>query len=106
MHTRLVLSTASASAWVVGAGQPVPLSKLNFEDGAQFLDPVRVAALIVVTDELLAATVPGAEASFGRELRGPWPMSLTRFLAEVASGIAPVLATASPMADSAVFSIL
>ena len=25
MRTRLVLSTASASAWVVGAGQPVPL---------------------------------------------------------------------------------
>ena len=56
----------------------------------------------MVSDELLAATVPGAEASFGRELRGAVADVVDEtFLATAATGIVPVLATASPDGGSA-----
>ena len=69
LQTRLGILTTNATAWIVGAGKPIPLSKLAFAAGPS-LDPIRAAALIVVTDELLRSTAPGAEASFNRELRG------------------------------------
>jgi hypothetical protein len=56
--------------------------------------------MIVVTEELLRSTAPGAEASFGKHLRAAVAATLdSDFLATVAAGATVTLATASPMAD-------
>ena len=51
MAQSVAFLTANASAWVVGAGKPVPLSKLSLS--ASVLEPVKACALIVVSEELL-----------------------------------------------------
>ena len=76
-----------------------PLSKMAFSD-AVTLDPVKVAALIVVTEELLQSAAPGAESSFGRELRGAVADTVDEtFISILTAGIPPSTSTANALDD-------
>jgi hypothetical protein len=98
MQTRVGISTTNATGWIVGAGKPVPLTRLNIAPGA--MDPIKAASLMVVTEELLEAAGPAAEALFGRELRGAVADVVDReFFSIIGQGITPQTATANPLTD-------
>ena len=67
MQKQIATTTASASAWIIGEGKPVPLSRLSLAN--QMLTPVRAAALIVMTDALIRDTSAAAQSFFAKELR-------------------------------------
>lgn len=68
MRKRVGLMTSGASGWIVGEGQPTPLTKLQLAN--QLLEPVRAAALMVTTDELVRDVSAAGQTLFARELRG------------------------------------
>ena len=98
LKTRFSVATTDATAWIVGAGRPVPLSSVNFAAGA--LEPAKAATLIVVSEELLRSAAPGAEGAFGRELRGAIADVVDRtFFDLIGRAVTAESATASPDAD-------
>lgn len=67
LRTRFSAITASATAFIVGEGAAVPVSKLGIK--GQTVDPARAAALVVLTDEMVRSAGPAGEAVISRELR-------------------------------------
>lgn len=67
LMTRVATVTVGASAYSVGEGQPVPLSKLTLT--GQQLSQERVAALCVVSDEIARSDDHGALIVVQNELR-------------------------------------
>ncbi|UIY26044.1 phage major capsid protein [Rhizobium leguminosarum] len=59
--------SASATAWIVGEGDPKPLSRLTLSNPA--LVPKKAVALIVVTDEIARDTSAAGQSLISQELR-------------------------------------
>ena len=98
MRTRIAMQVSSLTGSLVRPGQPKPARK--FDLTAANLEPVKAAALLVCTDELLAAVGPAAEAAFGRELRGGVADTVdAAFFDIVAGGVVGSAATADPDAN-------
>lgn len=68
IRTRVGLVTTAIVGGEVGEGSYIPVSSLGFDAG-EALDPRKVQALLVVTEELLRATGSAGEALLGAELR-------------------------------------
>ena len=85
LRTRLGVVTASATGWIVGEGQPVPVSKLTLKGGS--LDPVKAAALLVITSEVAQSMTDGAYTLVNTELRGAVSDTVDeKFFSEVIDG--------------------
>jgi hypothetical protein len=98
LNTVVVIATADATGWIVGAGKPVPLSKLALANAT--IEPTKCCALVCTTQELLRDASPGAESAFNRALRGAVADVVDRTaLSTLAAGILPSTATANPMSD-------
>jgi hypothetical protein len=67
LRTRIGLIAADATAWIVGEGSPVPLSRLELSTSV--LEPVRCAALIVATKELLRTVTASGQQVFNFHLK-------------------------------------
>lgn len=86
LRTRLGVITADATGWVVGAGAAVPVSRMGL--AAPTLDPVKAAAIAVLTDEMVAS--PGSEGLITRALRGAVADAVDgQFLAMIVDGASP-----------------
>jgi hypothetical protein len=98
LRTAIAFSTSNATAYIVGAGRPKPLTKLAI--AASVLEPIKACALMVVTEELLRATGTAAEATFARELRGAVSDTVDAQMFEIlGQGITPQAASANPYDD-------
>jgi len=68
LRTRVGITTASATGWILGAGKPTPLSSIGLSRG--MLNPTKAVALAVMSSELIEASGPAAMALIRRELEG------------------------------------
>jgi HK97 family phage major capsid protein len=68
LRTRLGIVSASATAWIVGEGEPKPLSRLTLSNPA--LMPKKAVALMVMTDEVARDTSAAGQSLVTTELRG------------------------------------
>lgn len=66
LQTRLVNQTGGASAAWIGEGKPIPINELDF--GQATLDPLKLAALVVISAELAANSSPDAETVIRTDL--------------------------------------
>jgi HK97 family phage major capsid protein len=101
MLTRLVFAVSNVSGYVVNAGRPKPLSRLDLS--AANLEPVRAVAQIVVTEELLRDAGGASESAFGRELRNAVSDTVdAEFFSIVSQNVtqvAPIGSPADPLSD-------
>jgi HK97 family phage major capsid protein len=98
LKVRFNAATSAAGGSIVGPGQAIPLSQVNF--ATDTLEPAKAAALIVVTEELLRSAAPGGEAAFGRELRNAVSDVVDQhFFDLIGQAVTAQFATAGPMAD-------
>jgi hypothetical protein len=67
LNRRVGLTTSDASAWIVGSGEPVPMSKLELTSSA--IAPVKAAALTTVTSEFFEDGGQVLESAFNTSLR-------------------------------------
>jgi Phage capsid family len=67
MNTRVGISSANATGWIVGEGNPVPLTRLTLVN--QVLTPIKAAALIVATNELVRDVSAAGQALLSGELK-------------------------------------
>lgn len=67
LRTHLGIISASATAWIVGEGDPKPLSRLTLSNPA--LMPKKAVALIVTTDEIARDTSAAGQSLVSQELR-------------------------------------
>lgn len=65
-ETRVVAVTQGANAQWVGQGQPKPFSALNLS--GETIPPAKLACGLVVSDELVRSSAPGADVLLSREL--------------------------------------
>lgn len=68
LRTHLGIVSASATGWIVGEGEPKPLSRLTLSNPA--LTPKKAVALIVTTDEIARDTSAAGQSLITQELRG------------------------------------
>lgn len=68
LRTHLGIISASATAWIVGEGDPKPLSRLTLTSPA--LTPKKAVALVVVSDEVARDTSAAGQSLVTTELRG------------------------------------
>jgi hypothetical protein len=98
MRTRLGLGSNTFSAFAVAAGKPSPISRMDLLGVA--LEPTKVQATIVVTNELLRDAGRESEAAFGQELRNAVSTQIdAAFLLNVAVGGTAVTPSSDPMVD-------
>ena len=91
LRVRLGVTTAVATAWLVGEGKAVPISRLTMKN--DILSPHKVCALTIVSDEVAASQSPGAQNLVTTELRGAISDTVDKeFLDLVVDGSTPVLA--------------
>ena len=100
LRTRISSVTADATAFLVGQGAAVPVSRMEIAEAD--LEPVRAAGLIVMTDEMLRTAGPAGEAMITRELRRVVTASVDdQFLALVVDGSTPTSVSAGNDASAA-----
>lgn len=114
LRVRVVNAASGAGAYWIGEGAPAPISKLEF--AAETLAPLKVAALCVLTEELLDATDtdPSAETAIRDELVRVTRQALdSAFIdpsnagaagempASVTNGVSPITSTGDPKTDLA-----
>lgn len=100
LRERVGLVTLGATAWTVMAGQPVPATKLQMENDP--LEPIKAAALMVVTDELIRNVTSAGQQLFARELKGAIGDEVDNvFLAEIVDSSTPTVASTGNDAVSA-----
>ena len=68
LQTRLGIVSATAQAWIVGEGKPIPVSSMSLTGAG--LRPTTAAALLVVSDETARAMDASATNLVNAELRG------------------------------------
>ncbi|MDX0760002.1 phage major capsid protein [Sinorhizobium medicae] len=68
LDTPIGMVSASATGWIVGQGQPIPMSKLTL--GGPSLQSIKACALIVVTNEVARAMDDASYNLVNVELRG------------------------------------
>jgi len=101
-RTRVSLVGADATAWIVGEGKPIPVSRLSLN--ALRLDPTKAAALIVVTEELLNSTQ--SERNLSLALRRAIAVAVDRrFFSTVIDGDTETIASSGTTAPAAVADI-
>ena len=112
LNVRAVTAMAGATASWLGEGAPTPVSGESFTGAA--LKPLKVAALVVISEVLAQSSDPAAEPlirtdlvramaeAIDRALLDPANASVANVMpASITFGIAPTPATASPAADVA-----
>jgi Phage capsid family len=96
-NMRVAMVTSSPSAGVVAEGKSIPVSKTVLNNVV--LTPEKVAALMVVTDELLLRVDAVGQQMFNRELMGVLSAAVdAAFVAKIGTGVTPITSSA-PMAD-------
>jgi hypothetical protein len=96
METRVGMVTSSPTGAVVAEGKAVPVGKVTLNNVA--LTPIKVGALIVVTDNLLLDIGVG-QSVFNRELLGAISDAVdTAFVDKLDNGLTPI-ASSTPMDD-------
>jgi HK97 family phage major capsid protein len=99
LRTRVGFTAASATAFVVGEGAAVPLSRM--EIAGNVLEPTKVAALVVLTDEMIRSGGSDAEALIARELRRAVSHTVDEAFLAIAADNAPSTPSAGPDAADA-----
>lgn len=98
LRSALAIVTSVASAGRVAAGGAKPVTRLALAQGA--LDPVEVAALIIVTEDLLRFSTSAGLQLINRELQAGVSSACNReFLAGMADGATPLASTGSVLGD-------
>lgn len=67
LRTRVSVTSASATGWVLGEGKPSPISRLEL--AAPGIEPDLATAIVVVSREVAMSTDPAAERLVNAELR-------------------------------------
>lgn len=94
--------TAGATAWVSAEGAAIPIARASL--AGVYLDPVRAAGIIVLTEQLLRGTK--SEAFLSRELRRAISAEVDRaFFAMVIDGDTPIIASAGADVDAMIFDL-
>ncbi|WP_091948196.1 phage major capsid protein [Phyllobacterium sp. YR620] len=97
LRTRIALTTISATGWIIGESQPMPLSEMNF--AGKSLEPIHAAALVVVTAELVQSTTAAGQSLLASELKGAVADVVDEKLFDIAlTGITPVASSGSTAA--------
>ena len=68
LRQRVGIVSGGATGWIIGEGKPARLSKLMLRNGV--LEPVRAAAMVVMTDELWRNVSTAGQTTFAKELKG------------------------------------
>jgi hypothetical protein len=98
MNTRIAAQVSNVTGRIVRPGAPKPVSRLDL--AGSVLEPIKAIGQIVLTEELLNAAGPGAEATFNRMLRAAVGHVVdSEFLAIAGLNVAATNATADPLAD-------
>ncbi len=102
LQKRIGIATADASGFIVGEGNPVPVSRLDVTKAQ--LQPFKAAALIVMTEELLEATT--SEKHISRELRRGVTAAVDgKFFSEMVDGSTPTITSTGSDADAVVLDL-
>ena len=67
LHLRTIAANSGSSAYWVGESSPTPLSRMGFD--VTPLKPLKLAALLVISDELARSSLPSAEVLITSDLR-------------------------------------
>ncbi|ESQ76915.1 phage major capsid protein [Asticcacaulis sp. YBE204] len=67
LRTHLGVTTMNATGWIVGEGQPIPLSTITLSSPE--LTPVKACAMLVASDELIRSSSTEALNTINAELR-------------------------------------
>jgi hypothetical protein len=99
LRTRIGAATGAPTGYIIGEGQPVPVSRLTLENN--WLAEVLANAVIVVTDELVRNITPAGQILFNRLLREAVAAVIDRqFLALVTDSDTPVIDSLGPDSDA------
>jgi HK97 family phage major capsid protein len=89
LNVRTVVATTSSTGYWVSQGSPKPVSKLSFSDDT--LPPLKVAGLVVVTDEILRSSDPAAERTIRADMLNAVSRAIDEaFIDETSAGSAGV----------------
>lgn len=92
LRTRLGAVTVGATAYVAGAGKPVPLSALTLESPE--LSERKACGIVVVTDEIARSGDGAAQALISRELRNAVAAAVDKeFMSIIGTGVTPATAS-------------
>jgi hypothetical protein len=92
METRVGMVTSSPTAGVVAEGAGIPVSRVTLNN--VLLQPIKAAALIVVTNELLLNVSAAGQACFSRELQSVVAAAVdTAFVDVIDTGTTPITST-------------
>ena len=90
LNVRTVTETSSSTGYWVGEGAAKPVSKMAYTNDV--LEPFKVSALVVVTDEVLRSSSPNAEAVVRNDLLNAVVRELnSAFIDEGNAGISGVM---------------
>jgi HK97 family phage major capsid protein len=90
LNVRTITATSPSTGFWVGEGAPKPVSGAGYTSG--LVQPLKVAAMVVVTDEVLRSSSPNAEASVRNDLLNAVVRELnSAFLDETNAGISGVM---------------
>ena len=90
LNVRTVTETSSSTGYWVGEGAAKPVSKMAYT--TDVLEPFKVSALVVVTDEVLRSSSPNAEAVVRNDLLNAVVRELnSAFIDEGNAGISGVM---------------
>lgn len=99
LRTRIGVTTANASGFIVGQGKPAPLQRLRIAN--HFLEPIKAAALIVVTDELVRNVTPAGQALFNTLLKQAVSKVVdAQFFAKITNGSTPIIESVGTDGDA------
>jgi HK97 family phage major capsid protein len=97
LRTRMVAVTGAAQAALTGEGKPIRVSEMALS--GKMLMPLKAAAIVVLSDEVVNATSPAGLQLIDRELRGATTAAIDgSFLALLADEITPTAATGNDAA--------
>jgi hypothetical protein len=89
LNVRTISTTTPSTAHWAGQGAPKPVSKLTF--AADTIEPLKVAALVVVTDEVLRSSNPNAELLIRNDLLNAVAREIDQaFADETSAGVSGV----------------
>ncbi len=102
LRTRVGVTSANATGFIMGQGKPRPLSRLRLAN--HFLEPVTAAALIVASDELIKNITPAGQTLFNNLMRQAVAAVVDqKFFDLIIDGDTPIIQSLGPD-DAAVMS--
>lgn len=100
IRTRIGAVAVGASAYVPGEARSVPVTRLAFT--ATGIEPATALAMLVMSEDMMKASGPAAQATFEREMRRAVSHAVdVHFLARMLSDDTPSIASAGADAEDA-----